>query len=362
MGSLISYTAFEPLFTGPLLYLLTRAPPDVRARLADALPSLPSQLRLISQPALITTLKWLFGLGITRRANAVLNRWALNKWQLSETGEKFDYPNEVCVITGGSGGIATEVIKRLAPLGMKIAIMDLQPPPEAIQRFDNVHFYKCDITTSSSVDQVAAQIKSELGSPSILLNNAGIGRTYTILDVPDSYLDKIFKINLISHWYTVRVFLPDMIKNRKGHILTTASMASYVAVPGMVDYCVTKAGAMSFHEGLNQELKYRYDARFIKTTAIHPYWVRTALLGDWERTITSVGHPIMKPEYVGDEIAKAVLSGRSGTLVLPRGKRILDAVTSMRGWPHWLHEATNDMQKYVTSGLPNAKGQTGKKE
>lgn len=224
-----------------------------------------------------------------------------------------------------------------------------------------MHFYECDITNSSSVASVASTIKSDLGLPTILLNNAGIGRTYNILDVPDSYLEKIFHINLISHWYTVRAFLPDMITARKGHIVTIASMASYVAVPGMVDYCVTKAGTMSFHEGLNQELKHRYDAPFIKTTAVHPHWVRTALLGDWERTITSSGHPIMTPQYAGEEIAKAVLGGRSSTLILPP-QALLKAVSGMRGWPHWLHELANDGQKHMTTGMPSAKGQVGKKE
>ena len=97
--------------------------------------------------------------------------------------------------------------------------------------------------------EVANKIKAELGDPTILVNNAGIGRTFSILDVPNEYLEKIFHINLISHWYTVKEFLPAMIAGKKGHIVSTASMASYTAVAGMVDYCVTKAGVMSFHEG-----------------------------------------------------------------------------------------------------------------
>lgn len=40
-----------------------------------------------------------------------------------------------------------------------------------------------------------------------------------------------------------------MIKGKKGHVISTASMASFIQAAGMVDYCVTKAGVMSFHEG-----------------------------------------------------------------------------------------------------------------
>lgn len=114
---------------------------------------------------------------------------------------------------------------------------------------DNVRFYECDITRPESVREVAERVRSDLGDPTILVNNAGIGKTFNIVDVPNGYLEKIFHINLISHWYTVKEFLPGMIKKRKGHVVTTASMAAYTAVPGMVDYCVTKAGTMAFHEG-----------------------------------------------------------------------------------------------------------------
>lgn len=164
----------------------------------------------------------------------------------------------------------------------------------------------------------------------------------------DAFLEKIFHINLISHWYTVREFLPGMLAARKGHIIATASMASFVAVPGMVDYCVTKAGVMSFHEGLNQELKHRYKAPYIKTTCVHPYWVRTALLGEWERRLASEGHPIMTPEYAGKQIADVVLKGYSGRLVLPGWSRwLLEPMSGMRGWPHWMLEVVNDTQSEI---------------
>lgn len=42
-----------------------------------------------------------------------------------------------------------------------------------------------------------------------------------------------------------------MLQARKGHIVTIASLASYVSVPGLVSYCATKAGVLAFHEGLS---------------------------------------------------------------------------------------------------------------
>jgi len=113
----------------------------------------------------------------------------------------------------------------------------------------NVSFYECDITQKSRLHEVATKIQNEVGAPSILINNAGIGRSYDILEASEEHLNQIFAINTISHWFTVQEFLPDMIKNKKGHIVTIASMASFTSVAGMAEYCATKASALAFHEG-----------------------------------------------------------------------------------------------------------------
>lgn len=217
-----------------------------------------------------------------------------------------------------------------------------------ISPVDNVHFYQCNITDSASVHECAEAVKRDLGVVTILCNNAGIGSTYSVTTVPDAYLEKIFHINLISHWYTVREFLPGMINAKKGHVVTTASMASYTAVAGMVDYCCTKAGAMAFHEGLTQELKHRYNAPFIRTTCVHPYWVKTALIKNWnEKSLTSksMGQSLLTPEYVGGKIASAILSGRSSVFQIPdKGIEglMMGLAPLARGWPAWAHHIVND--------------------
>ena len=345
MASVLRNTVFSPFLTGPLLLALTRGSRETRTRILDVFAKLP---RAPSEEVLVKTLKYLLAFGIVNRLNRFLTRLALNKWQLRDTTPPFNPEDEVCVITGGSGGIGSEVVRNLARTGMRIAIIDLSPPPADLKAYRNVHFYESDITKPENVDEVAQRIKNDLGTVSILLNNAGVGQTFDILSVSNSYLEKVFHINLISHWYTVKAFLPGMIAAKKGHILSIASMASYVAVAGMVDYCVTKAGVMSFHEGLNQELKHRYNASFIKTTAIHPYWVSTKMFFDIGKdSLNPIKAPTMTPEYAGRETAKAVLKGKSGHLILPKDPK-LHSVTAARGWPIWMHELLNDGLAKIT--------------
>jgi short-subunit dehydrogenase len=64
----------------------------------------------------------------------------------------------------------------------------------------------------------------------------------------------------------VKEFLPAMVKQNHGHIVTLASMASYSVHAGNVDYACSKASALAFHEGLAQEIKSRYKAPKVRTT------------------------------------------------------------------------------------------------
>jgi all-trans-retinol dehydrogenase (NAD+) len=112
-----------------------------------------------------------------------------------------------------------------------------------------VTYVRCDVTSPSSIAEAAKFVRAELGEPSILVNNAGVGQPHSILDTSNEWVTKIFQINIISHFWTVKEFLPSMVRKNKGHIVGLASMASFVAPPGIVDYTATKAAVMAFHEG-----------------------------------------------------------------------------------------------------------------
>lgn len=96
---------------------------------------------------------------------------------------------------------------------------------------------------------MAREIRQTWADPSILINNAGIGIPCHIVDTDDAFLQKIFNVNIISHFTTVREFLPSMLKKNKGHIVEVASMASFVSIAGIADYAATKAGVLAFSEG-----------------------------------------------------------------------------------------------------------------
>lgn len=136
---------------------------------------------------------------------------------------------------------------------------------ETLPAAPNVHFYRADVTSSEEVKAVAAEIRKAHGDPTVLINNAGIGREGTILDKPEAIIRKTFEVNTLAHFVTVKEFLPSMIRRNHGHIVTVASAASFVAIGEVVDYACTKASALAFHEGLTQELRYWHGAKKVRT-------------------------------------------------------------------------------------------------
>lgn len=272
MADLIKKAPFSPVITGAALYLLTRAPPSVRD------PAL-LRLRQVLSPQnvgrLVTALTWLFGLSVVRNANSYLSELANNNFRLSSQKSKWVWSKEIAVVTGASSGFGALFSRDLAAKGIHVAALDISDPPADFANNPKITFFKCDVTSSERVMEVAKEIQDTIGHPSILINNAGVGQGHSMLTTPPGWLRKIFDVNLISHYYTIQAFMPNMIAQKKGHIITIASVASFVSPPGMVDYCVTKAGTLALHQGLAAELRSIHECPEINLTIVHPFWADT---------------------------------------------------------------------------------------
>ncbi|CAH0021663.1 unnamed protein product [Clonostachys rhizophaga] len=215
------------------------APGSVRhllQTLAGRFPWLHVSPTLVDSPQLVWILKALVLFGVIDRLNKVASSIAANNFRLTAaTG--WDWPSEVAVATGGSGGIGRHICEQLAAAGVRVAVLDVQELPKALESNPRIRHYSCDITSEDSIAAAAAGIRKNFGHPSILVNNAGYTRPAPILQTPPSV-----------------EFLPHMIKQNKGHVMTVASTVSFVTLPSSADYCSTKAAALSFHEALKTAL------------------------------------------------------------------------------------------------------------
>lgn len=129
----------------------------------------------------------------------------------------------------------------------------------------NVFFHHTDLTSLSQLSKTAKLIRSAHGHPTVLINNATKSVNKTILATSDSDLQSVFAVNLIAHFRTVKEFLPEMVKRDHGHVVTIASVSSYTVRAQDVEYACTKTAQLVFHEGLGQELKWRYGSKRVRT-------------------------------------------------------------------------------------------------
>lgn len=277
----------------------------------------------------------LLALGLIRSLNKSLSQWTLNNWTSSP---RWNPSREIILITGGCSGIGKQVMLDLAKTGVRVIILDITSPTFKLPA--NVSFYKVDITSSANIAEVAQAIRADHGDPTVLVNNAGVGHDGTILDEPESKIRQTFEVNTISHFLMVKEFLPAMIRANHGHVVTIASMASFVALGEMADYCCSKASALAFHESLRQELKSWYNAPGVRTSVVHPMWVRTPMIKMLTDHESHFRQPIMTVEFVADAIAKQILSQNSGQVILPKSQSVASLVRAM---PTWMQEGVRSI-------------------
>ncbi len=224
---------------------------------------------------------------------------------------------------------------------------------DRLEQRDFIRYYKCDITSRDEIHDTATSIRSELGTPSILINNAGIGNAGTILSIQRERLRKMFDINLLSHWDMVQEYLPDMLAKKKGHIMSVASLASFVALAGAADYCCTKAALLAFHEALTQEIKHRYKCPQIKTSIVHPNWTKSAITAHSaiQDGLKRARASLLEPEDVARAMVNQIIAAKSGQLVL--GPKLAPKV---RALPIWIQEILRDSQANVVTGNGSSGG------
>lgn len=167
-------------------------------------------------------------------------------------------PGNVAVITGGANGIGLAVARKLAALGMKVAIADFdggQLEAVAGEFGTEAILVQTDVASRESVAALAERVASELGPVSLLMNNAAIGAGGDILADPAGW-DRLLAVNLHGVIHGLQAFLPGMIDGgQAGLVINTGSKQGITQPPGNTAYNVAKSGVKSVTEGLAHTLR-----------------------------------------------------------------------------------------------------------
>lgn len=153
----------------------------------------------------------------------------------------------------------------------------------------------------------------------ILINNAGIVNGKKLLDTTDDRINMVLNVNTVSHCYTVKAFLPEMIKNNNGsHIVTIASAAALCGTSSLCDYTASKFGAFGFNEALRMEMKHNnYN---VDTSCVCPFYIKTDLFAGIKDVIPYV-FPVLNPDYVAQRIVTGIKK-REELVVIPETLRV----------------------------------------
>ncbi|XP_063979111.1 short-chain dehydrogenase/reductase family 16C member 6-like [Diachasmimorpha longicaudata] len=207
-------------------------------------------------------------------------------YQLFVPPEEKKVAGEIVLITGAGHGIGRALALKYAALGSIIVCWDLDPQGnrETVDEImklgaSKAYAYKCDVTNREEVFSVAERVKSEVGSVSILVNNAGIMPCQPFLEHTPEVIQKLFDVNVMAHFWMLQAFLPSMMANNHGHIVALSSVAGIVGLPNLVPYCASKFAVRGIMESLTDEFKYKMGSQTsnIHFTTVFPYMVDTGL-------------------------------------------------------------------------------------
>lgn len=158
-------------------------------------------------------------------------------------------------------------------------------------------------------------MKYQLGTPTVLINNAAIVIGKTLLDLSFDEIDKSLTTNLLGPFYCLKTFLPAIIRGgRGGTIVNVSSVIGTVGAAQLTDYAAAKAGLTALHRSLTAELRESHSE--IRTVLVTPGQVSTPLFYGVQ-TPNSFIAPVVEPVDVAKEIVAAIDSGKGATVAMP---------------------------------------------
>ena len=184
---------------------------------------------------------------------------------------------DIALVTGASRGIGQAIAMMLGKQGAKvIGTATSDSGAESIQKEFEAQGVEglglaLDVTTPESIESVMKQIKDTYGSPTILVNNAGITRDNLLMRMKDDEWEAVINTNLNSVFRLSKACLRGMMKAKRGRIINIASVVGDTGNPGQANYCAAKAGMVGFTKSLAREV----GSRGITVNAVAPGFIDT---------------------------------------------------------------------------------------
>lgn len=213
--------------------------------------------------------------------------------------------SKTAIITGASSGIGKAIAIRLANEGINVCLA-ARSSEKLVQLAAKIngreegkaYVYQTNVTSHKEVEQMVERVKKEIGFIDIYINNAGVMKNTTIRSGEVQDWEKMIDVNVKGVLYGINAILPDMIEEKRGHIVNISSVSGFEVTRNSTVYSATKFAVRAISQGLEKELAHTG----VRVTNISPGMVDTPLTNRTE----SINRKPLKASDIAQAVSYAI--------------------------------------------------------
>ena len=211
---------------------------------------------------------------------------------------------KVAFITGAGRGIGKAVAISLAKEGVNVGLLArteeaLKEVASEVEKLGvQAAYATIDVSSLSEVEAAINSLTNELGKADILINNAGIGKFQSLLEMDPEEWKQIIDVNLMGPYYVTKAVLPQLIEKNGGDIINISSTNGLSGAATSSAYSASKFGLIGMTESLAQEVR----RNNIRVTSLTPSTVATELAVKTNLISDNDEEKYMQPEDIAEFI------------------------------------------------------------
>lgn len=215
--------------------------------------------------------------------------------------------DKIVVITGGASGVGLAIGRKIAQLGGKVVLTDIEASQLAKasenlkQENLEVAIYAADVSNYGSMLELASKIEQDIGSVDYLFNNAGVApaELLPIWETKPNDWNWAYGVNVMGVIHGIQAFLPNMIASGKpAHVINTCSgNGAFINLPSTPIYTSSKAAVSSITEVLKHQLAQMQSPIKVSILFPGPHTVRTNLFTAERNRPVSLARSKDAPEH-----------------------------------------------------------------